>query len=54
MGEHSANIDFLPVVMDRRNQPSGVAADIEDRQLSNLISTRKERVVLRMSGQSPA
>jgi hypothetical protein len=43
MGEYGVNIDFLPVVMDRCNQPSSVAADIEDRQLSNLISTRKER-----------
>jgi hypothetical protein len=41
--QHRADIDFLAVVVDGGDQACGVAANIEDRQLSDLIGAGKER-----------
>src|SRR5262245_15088298 len=43
VSEYGTNIDFLPVVMDRRDQAGGIPANIEDRQLADLIGAWKER-----------
>src|SRR5262245_9538582 len=43
MGQHSTDIHFLPIVMDRCNQPGLVAPNIEDGEFAHFIRRREHR-----------
>jgi len=43
MGQYSTNIDFLSIIVNSGNKADIIAADIENRQLSDAISAWKER-----------
>jgi len=43
MGQYSTNIDFLSIIVNGGNKADIIAADIENRQLSDAISAWKER-----------
>jgi hypothetical protein len=42
VGEDRANVHLLTIVMQGGNQSSSIAANVEDRQLPDLIGARKE------------
>jgi hypothetical protein len=44
MGQHGTNIDLTPIVVNRRNQPSLIATDIEDGEFAYFIGGREHGV----------
>ena len=43
MSQDRANVNPLAVVVDGGDEPNGIACDVEDRQLANLIRTGEQQ-----------
>jgi hypothetical protein len=47
MSQYVPDVNLVSIIMQSRNQSNSIAADVENRELSNLISVRKCRSQLR-------